>query len=91
MIVRQFAVHVAEGASVRLRGVIANPSCASVCYVWSATKGWFEGADTLEPIYHAPWTDRWEGEAVVVTLTTYDAAPGASYDQIRFRIDNIGD
>jgi hypothetical protein len=90
MIVRQFEPHVLEGTSVRLRGTIANPSCASVCYVWSATKGWFEGADTLEPVYHAPWTDRLDGEAVIVTLTAYDAAPGASYDQIRFRIDNGG-
>jgi len=90
MIVRQFEPHVLEGTSVRLRGTIANPSCASVCYVWSATKGWFEGADTLEPIYHAPWTDRPDGEAVIVTLTAYDAAPAASYDQIRFRIDNAG-
>ncbi|MDD5647054.1 MAG: hypothetical protein PHW86_07775, partial [Candidatus Bipolaricaulis sp.] len=91
MIVRQFEAHVAEGTGVRLRGTIANPSCASVCYVWSATKGWFENADTLEPIYHAPWTDRPEGETAIVTLTTYDATPGASYDQIRFRIDNVGD
>ena len=89
MITRQFERHVAEGASVRLKARIANPGCSSVCYVWSATKGWFDDADTLEPIYHAPWTDRPEGEVVVVTLTTHDAAPGASYDQIRLLIDNV--
>lgn len=90
MITRQFERHVAEGTSVRLGARISNPACSSVCYVWSATKGWFEGADTLEPIYHAPWTERPEGETVTVTLTAYDAAPGASYDQIRFVIDNVG-
>ncbi len=90
MIIRQFERHVTEGTSVRLGARIANPACSSVCYVWSATKGWFDGADTLEPTYHAPWTDRPEGETVIVTLTTYDAAPGASYDQIRFVIDNVG-
>jgi len=90
MITRQFERHVAEGTSVRLGARISNPACSSVCYVWSATKGWFEGADTLEPIYHAPWTERPEGETVIVTLTAYDAAPGASYDQIRFVIDNVG-
>lgn len=89
MIDRQFLTHVAEGSAVRLRGAILNPACTSVCFVWSVNKGWLEEANTLEPIYHAPPSDRRGGETVTVTLTAYDAAERSSYDQIRFHIDNV--
>jgi len=73
---------------MRITGYVSNPSCLSVCFVWSANKGWFEAADTLQPIYHAPESDRRDGETATVTLTVYDSTGTRSYDQIRFDIVN---
>jgi len=85
---RHFTASIGEGASMQIRGNISNPACLSSCFTWSASKGWLEGSDTLQPIYHAPMTDRRGGETVTVTLTVHDSAAGRSYDQIRFRIEN---
>ena len=71
--------------------MIANPGCTSVCFSWSASKGWFEDADTLEPVYHAPMSDRIGGERVTISLVIYDGYGGRSYDQIRIDIDNLDD
>jgi len=87
-IVRQYPAHVAEGSIVVLRAVVANPACASVCFTWSASQGWLERADTLEPIYHAPQTERREGERVTITFTIHDATGQPSSDQIRLEVDN---
>jgi hypothetical protein len=87
-IVRQYPAHVAEGSSVALRAVVANPACSSVCFAWSASQGWFERADTLEPIYHAPQTERREGERVTITFTIHDATGQPASDQIRLEVDN---
>jgi len=83
-----YPASIGEGRSTPIRGTISNPACVSVCFTWSASKGWFEGADTLEPVYHAPESDRRGGETVTITLTAYDAAGGRSYDQIRIDILN---
>ena len=87
-IARQFPATMAESSAVVLRGYIRNPACQTVCYVWSASKGWFENANTLTPTYHAPSSDRRDGETVTITLTVYDTSEGRSYDQIRIRIEN---
>ena len=87
-IVRQYPAHVAEGSIVALRAAVANPACASVCFTWSASQGWLERADTLEPIYHAPQTERREGERVTITFTIHDATGRPSSDQIRLEVDN---
>jgi hypothetical protein len=87
-IVRQYPAHVAEGSIVALRAVVANPACSSVCFTWAASQGWFERADTLEPIYHAPQTERREGGRVTITFTIHDATGQPSFDQIRLEIDN---
>jgi hypothetical protein len=87
-IVRQYPAHVAEGSVVALRAVVANPACSSVCFTWSASQGWFERADTLEPVYHAPQTERREGERVTITFTIHDATGQPSSDQIRLEVDN---
>ncbi len=71
-----------------IKGNISNPVCVSVCFTWSASKGWLEGANTLQPIYHAPESDRRDGETVTITLAAYDSSGGRSYDQIRVRIVN---
>jgi len=71
-----------------ISGYISNPACLSVCFTWSASKGWLDGTDTLRPVYHAPESDRRDGETATITLTVYDAAGGRSYDQIRVRIVN---
>jgi hypothetical protein len=86
---RQYPSHVPEAGSFQLSASIRNPACLSVCFSWTANKGWFEGADTLTPVYHAPETDRYSGEPVTITLTIYDASGSASYDQIRFTVDNL--
>lgn len=88
-IVRQFASHVVEGSATLLRAVVRNPSCSSVCFTWSASQGWFEGADTLEPIYHAPLTNLTRGERVTITFTIHDESGQPSYDQIRLYVDNV--
>lgn len=85
---RQFPREMKEESAVVLHGTIYNPSCQSVCYVWSASKGWLEDAHTLSPTYHAPESDRLDNERVTITLTVYDTAEGRSYDQIRIKILN---
>jgi len=88
MIERQFDSRVNEGGILPLSATVRNPSCVSVCFVWSASKGWFEDADTLTPIYHAPESDAQGLARATITLTTYDGLGGHSYDQIRVEILN---
>ena len=88
---RRFPEELPEGGSTKLHAMIANPGCTSLCFSWSASKGWFEGADTLEPVYHAPMSDRIGGEQVTISLVVYDGYGGRSYDQIRMDIDNLDD
>jgi hypothetical protein len=88
LIDRQYIGQVVEGGIVPLRAEIQNPACVSVCFTWSASKGWFEHADTLEPIYHAPESDAQGLERATVTLTIYDGFGGRSFDQIRIEIRN---
>jgi hypothetical protein len=88
-IIRQYPAHLSEGSSFLLRGRISNPACLPVCFVWSVEKGWLEDAETLEPTYHAPETDRAGGEPVTIALISYDGCGGRSYDQIRLTIDNL--
>ena len=85
---RHFPREINEEASVVMEGYIRNPACQPVCYVWSVSKGWLENANTLTPIYHAPESDRLEGETVTISLITYDSTQGRSYDQIRIKIRN---
>jgi len=85
---RHFLSVVNEGSAVALQGHISNPKCQRVCYIWAASKGWLENADTLTPIYHAPQSDRLDGETVTISFIVYDTAQGRSYDQIRIRIRN---
>jgi len=85
---RHFPQEMNENGAVALQGYIRNPACQSVCFTWSASKGWLEYANTLTPIYHAPESDRLDGETVSISLTVYDTAQGRSYDQIRIKIRN---
>ncbi len=85
---RNFPQVINEGATALLEGYIRNPACQPVCYSWIASKGWLENANTLTPIYHAPESDRLDGETVTISLIIYDAAEGRSYDQIRMKIRN---
>jgi hypothetical protein len=88
LIDRHYPSWIDEGAAVRLSGRVNNPTCTRVCFTWSATKGTFENADTLTPIYHAPSSERSGGEYVTITLTVHDAFGGTAYDQIRLGIAN---
>jgi len=85
---RHYSASIREGSATPIVGHISNPACLSVCFTWTASKGWLEGADTLQPIYHAPESDRREGETVTITLTVYDGSGSRSYDQIRMQIVN---
>ncbi len=85
---RHYSASIREESAVPITGYVSNPACLSVCFTWTASKGWLEGADTLQPIYHAPESDRRDGETVTITLTVYDSSGGRSYDQIRIRIVN---
>ncbi|MBU1049272.1 hypothetical protein KKG90_04525 [Candidatus Bipolaricaulota bacterium] len=85
---RNFPKVINEGATALLAGAIRNPACQPVCYSWIASKGWLENSDTLTPIYHAPDSDRLDGETVTISLIVYDTAEGRSYDQIRIKIRN---
>ena len=85
---RNFPQTINEEAAAHLEGFIRNPACQAVCFTWLASKGWLENADTLTPIYHAPESDRLDGETVTISLILYDAAGGRSYDQIRMKIRN---
>jgi len=77
-----------EESATPLHALVTNPGCSSVCFAWSASEGWFERADTLDPIYHAPATARAEGERVTLTFTIHDSTGQPSYDQIRIQVDN---
>ncbi len=88
-IVRQFASRMAEGSATVLRAVVSNPSCTQVCFSWSASAGWFERADTLEPVYHAPQVEFTGADRVSITFTIRDASGRPSYDQIRITIDDV--
>lgn len=88
LIDRHYPAWIDEDTAVQLSGTVNNPTCTGVCFVWTATKGSFENADTLTPIYHAPSSDRLSGETVTITLTVHDAFGGSAYDQIRLRIAN---
>jgi len=85
---RHFPKVIDEEAIIPLEGYIRNPACQSVCYSWIVSKGWLENSNTLEPTYHAPESDRLEGETVTISLVVYDTAGGRSYDQIRIKIRN---
>ena len=85
---RNFPQEIDEGAIASLEGYIRNPACQPVCFTWVASKGWLENANTLTPTYHAPESDRLDGETVTISLITYDTAEGRSYDQIRIKIRN---
>jgi len=87
-IVRHFPSHIPEGSSFVLQGTISNPACISGCFVWTASKGTLEGADTLSPTYHAPQSEHPTGERVTITLTLYDGRGGRGYDQVRLTIEN---
>ncbi len=87
-IIRQYPAHVTEGSATPLRAVVANPACSSVCFRWAASQGWFERADTLEPIYHAPLIERRDGEKVTITFTIQDSTGQPSVDQIRLQVDD---
>jgi hypothetical protein len=85
---RHYSASIREGSATPITGHISNPACLSVCFTWSASKGWLDGADTLQPVYHAPESDRRDGETVTIKLTVYDGSGGRSYDQIRVHIVN---
>ena len=86
---RRFPASIHEGGTAQIRAAIANPGCTSLCFSWSASKGWFENAESLDPIYHAPMSDRIGGERVTISLVIYDGYGGRSYDQIRIMIENL--
>lgn len=85
---RHYSASIREGSAMPIKGYISNPACLSVCFTWSASKGWLEGADTLQPVYHAPESDRRDGETVTIMLAVYDSSGSRSYDQIRLHIVN---
>jgi len=85
---RHYPATIDEGTSLPLRASVHNPACQSVCFVWSVSKGRLENADTLTPTFHAPLSDRRDGETATITLTLYDASGGRSFDQIRVKIRN---
>jgi len=86
---RHYPNAIDEGSTLPLVARVFNPACASVCFTWSASKGWLEDSDTLTPIYHAPMSDRAGGETVTITFTIYDQFGERKYDQIRFKIKNL--
>jgi len=85
---RRYPTHLAEGTMLSLLGTIYNPACVPGCFVWAASKGTLEDADTLAPTFHAPLSDRPDGEQVTISLILYDGYGGRSYDQIRLTVDN---
>jgi len=56
--------------------------------MWKADKGWFDDPASLNPIWHAPMSDRCGGEDAHITLTVMGACAGRGYDQIRIHINN---
>lgn len=89
LILRRYPDTVNEGTALELYGTVNNRACASVCFCWQANKGWFEDANTLTPIYHAPMSDGYGGEDATITLAIYDEFGGHAYDQIRIHVNNL--
>jgi len=86
---RHYPPSVDEGAAVQLHGRISNPACRSGCFSWKADKGWFDDPNSLNPIWHAPMSDRCGGEDACITLALVDDCGGRGYDQIRIHINNL--
>jgi hypothetical protein len=80
---REWAI---EGERVQLHGRVSNPHYTDVCFQWSADRGTFEDATSLDPIFVVPAAERW-GDSVCITLTTFDSCGGRRYDQIRLRVN----
>ena len=89
LIERRYPSSMSENGAVRLHGRVTNPACTDVCFSWKASKGTFEDADTLTPIYHAPMSDRFGGEDATITLTIHDEYGNEAYDQIKIHINNL--
>ena len=89
IISRRYPSAVNEGGTVQIHGKIRNPACNPVCFSWSADKGWFDDPTSLDPIWHAPMTNRGGGEDACITLVIQDGCGGRGYDQIRLHINNL--
>jgi len=88
LINRHYPAAVNEGGTVQFHGRVSNPGCHAVCFMWTADKGWFDDPTSLNPIWHAPMSDRCGGEDAHITLTVMGACAGRGYDQIRIHINN---
>jgi len=89
LIDRHYPRSIPEQSAVLLHGTVSNPACTSVCFTWTASKGSLENADTLDPIYHAPASERFGGEDATITLTIHDGFGKSAYDQVRLHIQNM--
>ena len=88
LIGRQYPSSVNEGGSIALDATVGGPGCGSVCYHWTADKGWFEDSGSLNPVWHAPADACPGGESVCIKLTTTEPCGKSGYDQIRVRIND---
>jgi len=78
-----------EGGSVVFHATVEGPGCTTACYHWTADKGWFEDADSLTPVWHAPNDACHGGEVACIKLATTDSAGHSGYDQIRVRVNDL--
>jgi len=85
---RHYPAAVDEGGAVQLHGRISNPGCHSACFMWTADKGSFDDATSLNPIWYAPMSDRCGGEKACITLSIIGDCDGRGYDQIRIHVNN---
>ena len=56
--------------------------------MWTADKGSFDDATSLNPIWYAPMSDRFGGEKICITLSIIGDCDGRGYDQIRIHVNN---
>jgi len=78
---RNMPLCVNECSFLQLHSTVAHPICTTVCFEWSASKGWFLDSTASDPLYFAPSTQFCQGEEVWITLLITDAS-GAQYSDV---------
>jgi len=78
-----------EGGCIQLHGEVSDPDSNLVRFWWTADKGSFSDATSLDPIYYAPMTGCCGGENVLITLTAMDSCGATGSDGLIMHVNDV--
>ena len=78
-----------ECGFIQLHSSLPQPTCQSMRFEWTATKGYFLDPSSPEPLYFAPTTYFPDGEDVWIGLTIVDAQGIRYTDQVSMHVNNV--